>query len=252
MTIDISGKSIYPSFIDIYTSFGITPPKSDNESNRSPQYDAKREGYYWNDHIRPDINAIDYFKYDKSKAEALQKLGFGVVSTHVNDGIIQGSGLLVALTDQNDNSKRILDDHLGQFYGTSKSETSRQSYPTSIMGTFALLRQVNHDAKWYDEGNIAIKDRALEAFNANKNEVHFFDAGNKNNILRIDHIGDQFNTQYVFVAGGDEFELTKEIKNTNAKLILPINFTEAYDMEDPLLARDVSCLLYTSPSPRDS
>ena len=240
VTIDLNGKSIYPSFIDIYTTFGVKDPKSGDDSSRSPQYDAQRKGYYWNDHIRPDVNAIDHFKYDKSKAETLQELGFGVVSTHVNDGIIQGSGLLVALTDQNDNSKRILDDHLGQFYGTSKSKTSRQSYPTSIMGTFALLRQVNHDAKWYAGGNMDVKDRALQAFNANKSEVQIFDAGNKNNILRVDQIGDQFNTQYVFVAGGDEFELAQHIKNTNAKLILPINFTEAYDMEDPLLAKDVS------------
>ena len=108
------------------------------------------------------------------------------------------------------------------------------------MGVFALLRQTNLDASWYATGNMTLKDRALEAFLANKNEVQFFNAGNKNDILRIDNIGDSFNTQYVFVGGGDEYQLIDQIKKTNAKLIIPINFPEAYDMEDPLLAKSVS------------
>jgi imidazolonepropionase-like amidohydrolase len=240
IVINLAGKSIYPSFIDIYSDFGIDGVPNAPSSNYAPQYDASREGYYWNDHIRPDINAIDFFKYDASKAEALRKAGFGVVNTHVNDGIMQGSGLLVALTNDEDNSKRILDDHLGMFYGTSKSKTSNQSYPTSLMGAFALLRQVNLDAQWYSIGNMNVKDRSLEAFIANKNEVQFFNAGSKNNALRLDNIGDSFNTQYVFLGGGDEFELIEHIKNTNAKYIIPINFPEAYDMEDPLLAKSVS------------
>lgn len=240
IVIDLAGKSVYPSFIDIYSDFGIDGIPNAGSSNYTPQYEASREGYYWNDHIRPDVNAIDFFKYDASKAEALRKVGFGVVTSHVNDGIIQGSGLLVALTNDEDNSKRILDDHLGLFYGTSKSKTSNQSYPTSLMGAFALLRQVNLDAQWYETGNMKVKDRALEAFLANKNEIQFFNAGSKNNALRLDKIGDGFNTQYVFLGGGDEFELIENIKNTNANFIIPINFPEAYDMEDPLLARSVS------------
>ena len=203
IVIDLAGKSVYPSFIDIYSDFGIDGIPNAGSSNYTPQYEASREGYYWNDHIRPDVNAIDFFKYDASKAEALRKVGFGVVTSHVNDGIIQGSGLLVALTNDEDNSKRILDDHLGLFYGTSKSKTSNQSYPTSLMGAFALLRQVNLDAQWYETGNMKVKDRALEAFLANKNEIQFFNAGSKNNALRLDKIGDGFNTQYVFLGGGD-------------------------------------------------
>ncbi|WP_375239912.1 amidohydrolase, partial [Aurantibacter sp.] len=235
--IDLNGKSIYPSFIDIYSDFGTSITPYDSKGNYSPQYSASREGFYWNDHMRPDVKAINHFKFDNSKAEALQKAGFGVVNTHVNDGIMQGSGLLIALTNKSDDSKRLLDDNSGMFYGTSKSKTSKQSYPTSIMGTFALLRQFNHDAKWYATGNMSLKDRALEAFLENKNETQFFDAGDKNQILRLDRIGDSFNTQYVFVAGGNEYELVKNIKNTNAKLIVPLNFTDAFDMEDPLLAR---------------
>ena len=240
VVIDVTGKTIYPSFIDIYTDFGVEKPSSPSENSRAPQYDAGREGYYWNDHIRPDQNAVDYFKFDSKKADALRKAGFGVVTSHIDDGIIQGTGVLVSLASEGSVATRLLDEKIGQFSGTSKSRTSRQAYPTSLMGTMALLRQFNLDADWYAKGNIKEKDRALEAYLANKNEVQVFNAGKKINALRFDKIGDQYGFQYVFVGGGDEFELINDIKATNAKFILPINFPVAYNMEDPLLAQSVN------------
>jgi hypothetical protein len=43
------------------------------------------------------VNAYDNFNYDQPKAEELLK-GFGVVGTHVQDGIARGTGSLIALT----------------------------------------------------------------------------------------------------------------------------------------------------------
>ncbi|WP_304143962.1 amidohydrolase family protein [Mesoflavibacter zeaxanthinifaciens] len=240
VTVDVSGKTIYPSFIETYSDFGMKPVENASSNRQSPQYDASRDGFYWNDHIRPDQNALDFLDFDSKKAEKLRKAGFGVVNSHIDDGIIQGTGVLVTLAPEGSDATRLLDEKLGQFYGTSKSKTSRQMYPTSLMGTMALLRQVNLDADWYAKGNIKEKDRALEAFNANKNEIQILNASSKENVLRFDKIGDQFNTQYVFVAGGDEYEWIKDIKATNAQFIVPVNFPDAYDMEDPLMASSVS------------
>ena len=86
--IDLKGKSIYPSFIDLYSDFGVAKPKRKTSSGRSPQYSASREGFYWNDHIRPEQNAIDQFKYDDKAAKTLLAAGFGVVNTHLQDGIV--------------------------------------------------------------------------------------------------------------------------------------------------------------------
>ena len=52
LTIDAKGNVIYPSFIDIFSNFGINKPKKVTSEGGSPQYYASREGYYWNDHIR--------------------------------------------------------------------------------------------------------------------------------------------------------------------------------------------------------
>ncbi|MGB1309154.1 MAG: amidohydrolase family protein, partial [Oceanihabitans sp.] len=235
VTIDVSGKTIYPSFIDIYSNFGIKKPNAAKRSN-SPQYDSNREGFYWNDHIRPEQNAIDHYSFDSKTASNLRKAGFGIVNTHLQDGIIRGTGSLIALMPSSSDASRIIDNRSAQYFSARKSVQSRQSYPTSLMGTMALLRQVSYDAEWYSNGHSKVKDRALEAYNSNKSLVQIIDAGSKINALRFDKIGDETNMQFVIVGGGDEYERIDAIKATNAKFILPINFPAAFDMEDPFLA----------------
>ncbi len=240
VVINLKGKHIYPSFIDPYTSFGIEKPKGKPGQGRSPQYEASREGFYWNDHIKPEQKGIDSFKYDKKKAAEFRKAGFGVLNTHLMDGIARGTGVLVALNDDGGDGNRIVEDVSGQFFSFEKSKASRQSYPGSLMGAMALLRQLHYDADWYSKGNVATKDRSLEALIANKGKTSFFEAGDKGNDLRADKIGDLFNLNYIIIGGGDEFEAIESIKGTNASYIIPINFPEAYDVSDPNLADYIS------------
>jgi len=231
IVIDLDGKSVYPSFIDIYSSFGIDKPEK--AKGTGPQWDSKRNGYYWNDHILPGNNAIDKFKYADKKAKELRDLGFGVVNTHIMDGIARGTGMLVVLNDNTNNSERIIEDRSGQFFSFSKSVTSRQSYPSSLMGIMALIRQLNYDMDWYSKGLSKSKDLSLEAMIANKDLVHFFEAGNKGNDIRVDRLGNKFNIDYIIIGGGDEYEAIKSIKETKAKYIIPLDFPVAYDVSNP-------------------
>ena len=123
IVIDLKGKEVYPSFIDLYSDFGIPKPKR-AENGNGPQYDAGREGYYWNDHIRPDTEAIANFSFDSKDAEKFHKAGFGVVNTHVPDGIIRGTGMLVALTPGVSEGDRILNERSSQYLSFDKSAKS--------------------------------------------------------------------------------------------------------------------------------
>ena len=234
--IDITGKSIYPSFIDMYSSFGVEKPKRESRGGRSQQYDASREGFYWNDHIMPEQNAIDAFKFNGKSASELRKAGFGMVNSHMQDGIVRGTGILIALTNKGGDSERIVDGRSGQYLSLSKSVKSKQSYPTSTMGTLALLRQMYYDADWYAKGGSDSKDRSLEALNTNKKLVQIIAAGDKANNVRVDKVGDLFGIQYVILGGGNEYERINEIKATNAAYILPINFPKAYDVENTFIS----------------
>lgn len=237
--IDLKGKYIYPSFIDLYTDFGIKNPTKVNADN-SPQYDASRDGYYWNDHIRPEVNPISIFEFDNSAAENFLKLGFGIVNTNLHDGIIQGNGLLVALNKKESNAYRIIDTKSAQYLSFKKSVQSKQVYPNSLMGTMALIRQVYYDADWYSKGLAKNIDLSLEALNNNKNLVQIFAAEGKQNDLRAAKIGKEFGINYVIVGGGDEYEAVDEIKATNFYYIIPINFRKPYDVSDLFLANEIT------------
>ena len=240
LTIDLSGKSIYPSFIDLYSNFGIEKPKRQSGSRRAVQYESKRKGYYWNEHIMPETNAIDKFKFDDKTAKGLRKAGFGVVNTHLQDGIIRGTGVLVALNSQGNKAHRLLSDRSAQYLSFSKSVVKGQSYPGSLMGAMALLRQLYLDADWYAKGNVKTKDLSIEALNKNKGLVQIFEAGDKQNALRADKVGDEFGIQYVIVGEGNEYQTIDDIKASNASFILPINFPKAYDVSNPFQANYVS------------
>ena len=240
IVVDLKGKEVYPSFIEIYSDFGMKKPTKAGNGNGQPQYNAGREGYYWNDHIRPETNALESFAFDKTEAEKFQKNGFGVVNTHLADGVMRGTGMLFSLNSEGSEGDRILKDRSANFLSFDKSVQSRQSYPTSIMGAMALLRQTYIDAAWYEKGNITNKDLALEALNRNKNLTQIFKTDNLLDELRADKVGDENGIQYLIFGSGNEFERITEIKNTNATFIIPLDFPEAYDVENPFMAGNVS------------
>ena len=175
----------------------LKKPARAGNGNGDPQYEAGREGFYWNDHIRPESKAVDHFSFDKDEAEKLHKNGFGVVNTHVGDGIIRGSGILVALKPEGTEGERIISDRSAQYLSFEKSVQSRQAYPTSIMGAMALLRQTYLDATWYASGKSENKDLSLEALNRNKDLVQIFKTDNLLDELRADKVGDDSGVQYV-------------------------------------------------------
>ena len=235
----MNGAHIYHSFIDVFSDLGIQ--KIDKAESRSqPQYASSRNGYYWNDHIRPTQNAVDHFEFDKKTAKKLRNLGFGTVNTHIDDGIIRGTGMLVGLHDDEHDRPKIIADKTAQFWSFDRSDQTRQSYPNSIMGKMALMRQVFWDAEWYENDRPEEKDLSLEAFNRQIDLPQLFHAGDYLNALRADKIADEFDQDFIILADNDTYKRIDDIKATNAKFILPLTFPKAYDISKPYLARELS------------
>ncbi len=238
ITINLEGKSIYPSFIDMYTDFGMEKPKLAINSDRNPLYDTKREGHYWSESIRSEVNAYEEFKYDTAKAEELLKAGFGVVGTHIKNGVARGTGSLIALNND-DKSARLIANKVSNHFAFTKSTTTNQAYPSSLMGMIALLRQMYLDSNWYKNGNATTKDLSLEAIINNEKLVQIFTTEDKLNSLRASKLGKEFGLNYILKGAGNEFERIDDIKKTNSKFIIPINFPEAYDVSDPYQANQM-------------
>jgi imidazolonepropionase-like amidohydrolase len=240
--IDCKGKFIYPSFIDIYSDYGINTPQRTGgfNFNAPAQLTSNTKGAYgWNQAIRSEVDAINIFSADASKAKGLREAGFGVVLTHQKDGIARGTGAVVTLADKTDNLV-ILKEKASSHYSFSRG-TSTQNYPSSLMGSIALLRQTFLDGQWYKnkpatEGT----NLSLQAWNNNLAYPLIFEANDKWNDIRADRVGDEFDVQFIMKAGGNEYQRIKEIAATKASYILPLNFPQAMDVEDPNDARFVS------------
>lgn len=238
IVVDMMGKFIYPSFIDLYSNYGEQPISKKPSSN--DEYISNKKGAYgWNEAIKPEVQGVENFVVDNKKADDYLKSGFGVVLTHVQDGIARGTGTLVNLNTKRENEV-VLRDKVSNQFSFSKG-SSEMGYPSSEMGAIALIRQTYYDAIWYKNENEKKEyNLSLEAWNQNQNLVQIFETNDKLDILRADKIGDEFGIQYIFKSVGNEYQRAAEIKATNGKLIVPLNFPKPYDVEDPFDALMVS------------
>lgn len=234
IVVDLKGKHIYPSFIDLYSQYGLPKAKAiGTRSRRQPQLLSNKAGaYLWNEAIKPEFSAANGFVTDKKSAGGLRKLGFGAVLTHQYDGINRGTGAFTLLSDENEHSV-ILKENAGQFFSFSKG-VSTQSYPSSLMGSIALLRQTYLDADWYKRsGHNKMRNLSLEAWNENKTLPQFFRVRDRFEILRADKIAKEFGLNYIYLGNGDEYMRLDAIRKTGAAIVIPINFPAAFDVEDP-------------------
>jgi imidazolonepropionase-like amidohydrolase len=246
--VDCKGKFIYPSFIDIYADYGTSLPTQQGGAAGGgaggffapQQFTSNAKGPYgWNQAIKSETDAFKVFAIDDAKAKPLREAGFGTVLSHMRDGIARGTGTVVTLANSKENLV-MLKEKASAHYSFNKG-LSTQSYPSSMMGSIALLRQSFLDAQWYkqrpaEEGvNIS-----LQAWNDNQGLPQIFDASDKWNCLRADKIGDEFGVQYILKGGGNEYQRINDMKASKASFIVTLNFPQAQDVEDPNEARFVS------------
>ncbi|MCE2845225.1 MAG: amidohydrolase family protein [Sediminibacterium sp.] len=243
VVVDCNGKYIYPSFVDPLTDYGAGTPKRTNAGfnfGAPGQFLSNKPGAYnWNQAVKPEINTVEAFTLDEAVAASYRNNGFGTVFTHVKDGIVRGTGAVVTLAGTNENNT-ILKSKAAQVFSFDKG-TSTQSYPSSLMGSIALIRQTYLDAKWYatkpaTEG----VNLSLEAFNANAGLPQIFVADDKWSVLRADRIAKEFGTQYILRGADNGYQRIDELAKTKATFIIGVDFPAAMDVEDPNDARFVS------------
>lgn len=244
---DCSGKTIYPSFIDLYaTDYGLPAPPVASGGGRfgqpaAPTTPAEPKGaaFSWNEALKTEYSAAAMFNNDAKSAEDWRKNGFGTVLTHHSDGISRGTGALVML-GANREHELILSDRASHHLSLRKG-ASRNPYPSSLMGLIALIRQTYLDGQWYKtEGFKVEKNLSLDAWNAVQSLPQIFEAGEKLDILRIARIGEEFGTKYIVKTAGDEYQRISEVVKTGYSLIVPLNFPEGFDVRDPFDALNVS------------
>ena len=239
--VDLEGKFIYPGLVDIYSSYGLPEVKTPKRQWGGPeQIQSKTKGAYnANQAIKSEYAASEEFTAHDKTAKKLRNLGFGSVLSFRPDGVARGTSVFVTLGQDSEN-KLMLNPVVAAHYSFNKG-SSTQDYPVSAMGYIALLRQTYLDADWYK--SLTVKpfiDQSLIAWNQNQQLPQIFETTSWLGLLRADKVGDEFGHQYIIKGNGDEYRRMKEITATGAPLIIPLNFPEAFDVDDPLDARKLS------------
>ncbi len=251
---DLSGKTVYPAFIDLYTHYGIAAPKPSRSGGggggfpfgapSAPAASNDDGAVHWNKNVRPEQRVADMFKHDDKAAGSLRKSGFATVMSFPRSGIFRGQGALILLKD-GDKNETILADQPALGMAMSKGGAIAFSfdvsnYPGSVMGVMALMRQTLHDAEWYQKSWAAYNASPAGKTAPEKNlsfaallpyakdqKLVVFEAANELEILRASRIAKEFGLNAIVRGGGSEYRRLNAIKSTGLKLVVPLNFPEA-------------------------
>lgn len=243
VTVDLQGRHVYPAFIDLYSDYGMPRPSGQAESGGrrrggEESWVSERPGAWgWNEALRSDHRAADHFQPDDKSAEALRKAGFGAVATHTMDGISRGTSAVVTLGAEHAQKELLRSD--AAHHLSFRKGSSRTSFPGSLMGCVALLRQTYLDGRWYAQ-NRPETNLSLEAWNAVQALPQVFDARDWQEVLRAQAIAGEFGLRYIYKGAGDEYRRVDALKATGSTFILPLNFPEPFQVDGPYDAQQVA------------
>ncbi|EHR42392.1 amidohydrolase family protein [Alishewanella jeotgali] len=239
---DLSGYTVYAGFIDPYTQYGV-PKAGEGEGfsfGRRPVYENERRGgNAANDAIHAQQRWVTQFKPDSKAAADFLKQGITVVQSARQDGIFRGTAFVASLADDLPNNL-VLKADAQHFMAFSKG-SSKQTYPSSLMGSIALIRQTLSDANWYQAATsreaTTVNGQPLE-FNAAlaglatiKQQGVLFDTSDERSLLRASRLLAEFDISNALLLGsGYEYSRLEQIKATGKPILLPLNFPAAPDV----------------------
>ena len=229
--INLSGKMVYPGFIDVFTQFGLKHYKDDPKKLR-------KSLNAWNPAIHSEKSWFRHFKRNKKEVSSFLKNGFTVVQSARQNGIFRGKSFVSLVADDLENNI-VLKEELSHFLSFNKG--TAQGYPWSLMGTIALLRQTLNDADWYQKAErayslnpgkaFAEKNASLAALKDIKSNTLFFEAGNLRSVFRANRLLNEYKLPAAILATGKEYSIISELKKIRKTFVVPLVLTEKPDIK---------------------
>jgi imidazolonepropionase-like amidohydrolase len=254
---DLSGKTIYPGFIDAYSRLGLPetlqpePLRADDDDDdpstkpkEIPRESAKGM-HSWNGKVTPERKAADYLNLDKKSTRKLRDLGFASALVVPGRGIFRGSSALINLQDA-DVSTTVLSPSVAQHIAFDFYRRDDGGYPNSLMGCIALIRQSFLDASWYQSAQDAYRKSpgtterpeanaslAALAEQAQRKQPTVFEADDELELLRALRIADEFKLKPLLFGNGYEYRVRKALAATKTPIILALDFPKPPEIERP-------------------
>ncbi len=240
------GRTVYAGFVDMASSLGVARP--DTAAARAPVLSpAKR----W---VRPEFSQASALSLKPEDTRGLRDLGFTTALAVPSSGIFRGQSALLSLRDGTDPRSLVLAADVAQHLATDFSAFDFEGpppsgpliYPTSLMGSIALVRQTWLNARWYA---LATPSGERREFNPSlaalspalqRSQPVAFEARDEQDFARIARIRDEFGLRLWVQGTGHEYRLASQLKTLALPVVVPLAYPGAPEIEQPESALDVS------------
>ena len=254
---DMKGKTLYAGLIDLSSDIGL--PKPAQAQTGSPfsiaaaqqQTEKPKGAAHWNAKMHAEFSADEEFVPDAKTAEKLRSQGFTLAVATPQQGIFRGSSTLVNLGD-GAASDLIVKRRIAQHVSFEQQRGFGGSYPNSLMGAIAFVRQTFYDADWYrkaqdsyakypagqkrPETNTALA--ALSDALQSRTPV-VMEVASDLNFLRAVKLGKEFSLNLWILGSGQEYRRIDAVRTAKTPVLVTLNFPEAPSVDTPEEAMNV-------------
>lgn len=251
---DLHGAFVYAGFVDPYVDVADlgagrknTRPAF-NEEDEGPNTPPQQGAHHWNEAVRPERIVTDALRLNDETAKTWNKLGYTTLGISSHDGIFSGS-MAVATAKAGSASEVVIADHVAQRLGFQKG-SSKTPYPSSLMGSIALIRQTLMDAAWYGKAIDAkgLPQNELPEPNVSLEALHqavtaktpfIVEATDEHDVQRWHLIAKEAGIPIIVKGSGSEYRRYAMLAPYKGPIILPMTTPETPDVRDPVDARNV-------------
>ncbi|MFP4207719.1 MAG: amidohydrolase family protein [Wenzhouxiangella sp.] len=191
--------------------------------------------------IRPD-QGLSAAQWPEERIAELRRAGYTTALLAGDSGLLRGHGVVANTGDGGLRDNRIRGD-FGQF-ASFDGRAEGRSFPNSLMGAVALVRQSLDDARWQAEARAALERNPaqarpewLEGLDALAPALAgqtplVFESQDLLDTLRILEFIPRGEIDLVLIGHGAEYQRLAALAERPVRHILPVNFPEAPDIEE--------------------
>ena len=228
--IEAKGMTAYPGLISAHTNFFIEPPKDERPAAEARQ---AAESQPQKSAAKPGPHAFSLVKPKKSTLEALHRIGITTVLTVAGSGIFAGQSVLMNLNGEAV-EPMVVKNPVALHINFA---TERGAYPSSLMGTMALLRQAFLDAAYYashrsrfeqlrrglkrPEYNPFLED--LVPYVVDKKPI-VFTCANQEDIKRALRLREEFKLNILISGANEAWRVVDLLRKTPVPLLISLDF----------------------------
>ncbi|UCD38738.1 MAG: amidohydrolase family protein, partial [Fidelibacterota bacterium] len=244
--ISLEGRVIHPGFIESY--WEISPEGDAGKSATNGQEKKKAIIHHWNERVHPSRSVLADMEADSGALAQLRSLGFTAAHLVSDKGLFRGQTAVIHLSTWSPEAtiRQSVTQSLAFDFGRWRD----RSYPNSLLGAIALLRQTLLDAQWYhkawgiyqrypqyNERPEVNADLAALAEAIANNTPFLCATEDELASLRAGEIATEFGIPLWVAGNGYEYRRLQALRDMDAFFIIPLSFPEAPEvatLEDEL------------------